>query len=104
MGVYGGEPNWYGIDVDENNIFGTPGLDERFKNTLGILEPSREQCLYAIDGPHRLAGIKEALKRLELGGAKKAWDILANEDFGIVLVAADIHEGHLRRIRRMFLR
>ena len=33
VGVYGGKPNWYGIDVDEKNIFGTPGLDERFKNT-----------------------------------------------------------------------
>lgn len=102
VGVYLGEPKWYNIEVDENNIFGTPGLDARFEKALGILQLSGEERLYAIDGQHRVAGIKEALDRLRSAGREEEYITLANEDLGIVIVAVDVEAGHLQRIRRMF--
>ena len=38
VGLYLGEPKWYGIEVADNNLFGTPGLDPRFRQALDILE------------------------------------------------------------------
>lgn len=102
VGVYQGEPKWYNIEVDENNIFGTSGMDARFEKALGILQLSGEERLYAIDGQHRVAGIKEALDRLRSAGREEEYITLANEDLGIVIVAADVEAGHLQRIRRMF--
>ena len=103
VGVYQGEPTWYEIDVDENSIFGTPGLDPRFKYSLGILELDGSEKLYAIDGQHRVAGIKEALRRLGKSEDIERYERLANESLSIVFVSADIdHTGQLERVRRLF--
>ena len=103
VGVYLGEPTWYEIDVEQNSIFGTPGLDPRFKYSLGILELDQSEKLYAIDGQHRVAGIREALRRLKARRDEEAYERLANEDLSIVFVSADIdQEGHLERVRRLF--
>ena len=102
VGVYGGEPKWYGIEVAENNLFGAPGLDERFHNALGIMELSGEEQLYAIDGQHRIAGIEEALHKLSGLEDVAEYRRLANEDLTMVFVAADMDAGHLQRVRRMF--
>ena len=103
VGVYQGEPNWYEIDVEENSIFGTPGLDPRFRYSLGILELDGSEKLYAIDGQHRVAGIKEALRRLEKSEDIEGYERLANESLSIVFVSADIDQtGQLERVRRLF--
>ena len=102
LGLYLGEPKWYEIEVAENNLFGTPGLDPRFRQALGILELTGEERLYAIDGQHRVAGIKEALETLQRDELVEQYNTLAHEDLGIVLVAADKEGDQLKRVRRMF--
>ncbi len=102
LGLYLGEPKWYGIEIADNNLFGTPGLDPRFKQALGILELSGEEKLYAIDGQHRVAGIKEALDSLQDAGLEEKYNSLAHEDLGVVIVAADRDASEFRRVRRMF--
>ena len=103
VGVYLGEPTWYEIEVEENSIFGTPGLDPRFKYSLGILELDGSEKLYAIDGQHRVAGIREALDRLNIQEEFEKHDRLANETLSILFVASDIdHPGGLERVRRLF--
>ena len=102
LGLYLGEPKWYEIEVADNNLFGTPGLDPRFRQALGILELSGEERLYAIDGQHRVAGIKEALEDLKSQGLEEQYNTLAHEDLAIVIVAADRDAGEFRRVRRMF--
>ena len=54
IGVYLGDPTWYPISVENNEILGTPGLDPRSSETLGILELDGTEELYAIDGQHRV--------------------------------------------------
>ena len=82
LGLYLGEPKWYEIEVADNNLFGTPGLDPRFRQALGILELGGEERLYAIDGQHRVAGIKEALDSLKKAGLEEQYNTLAHEDLG----------------------
>ena len=103
VGVYLGEPTWYEISVEDNAIFATPALDPRAKNSLGLLELDGTEQLYAIDGQHRVAGIKEALRRLIREEDIEEYNRLANEDLSIVFVSADIDKkGQLERVRRLF--
>ena len=103
VGVYLGEPTWHEIGVEDNAIFETPALDPRSKYRLGLLELNGTEQLYAIDGQHRVAGIKEALNRLRERGDIDEYKRLANEDLSVLFVSADVSkEGQRERVRRLF--
>ena len=103
VGVYLGEPTWYPISVEDNEILGTPGLDARSKETLGILELDGSEELYAIDGQHRVAGIKTALELLSKEGRDNEYNLLSNETISVAFVSADKDEDTgLERVRRLF--
>ena len=102
LGLYLGEPKWYGIEVSDNNLFGTPGFDPRFRHALGILELSGEERLYAIDGQHRVAGITTALDSLLRDEDMERYNVLAHEDLAVVFVAADREYSQLRRSGECF--
>ncbi len=66
VGIYGGEPTWAPLRVSI-----APGLEEfvmddeqreHLESSIGILTLSGEEKLFAIDGQHRVAGIKKAIK------------------------------------------
>jgi DNA sulfur modification protein DndB len=66
VGIYGGEPTWAPIRVSI-----APGMEEfvmndeqreHLESSVGILTLSGEEKLFAIDGQHRVAGIKKAIK------------------------------------------
>lgn len=63
VGVYGGNPNWSSINIrfpDRDDI-----SQEQYNQVdgfLGFLELSGEEKLFAIDGQHRVEGIKKALQ------------------------------------------
>ena len=101
VGVYQGQPTWHEIEVQESPIWGTPGLDPRFQESFGILELDGEENLYAIDGQHRVAGIKKALEQLKEQGDPQ-YETLANEDLTFVFVSAEIGDGKIERVRRLF--
>ena len=101
VGVYRGQPTWHEIEVQESPIWGTPGLDPRFRNSFGILELDGEEKLYAIDGQHRVAGIKKALEQLK-NQDDPQYETLANEDLTFVFVSAEIGDGKIERVRRLF--
>ena len=103
IGVYLGDPTWYPISVEENEILGTPGLDPRSSETLGLLELDGSEELYAIDGQHRVAGIKTALALLSKAERTKEYKTLANETLSVAFVSADRdEETDLQRVRRLF--
>ena len=103
VGVYLGEPIWYEINVEDNAVFGTPSLDSNARETLGILQLDGTEKLYAIDGQHRVAGIRSALERLKKQKRFEEYESLANETLSIAFVSADIEkEGELERVRRLF--
>ena len=103
IGVYLGDPTWYPINVEDNEILGTPGLDPRSSETLGILELDGTEELYAIDGQHRVAGIRKALDLLSEQGRTEDYNLLANETLSVAFVSADRDEKtELERVRRLF--
>ncbi|HEV2680597.1 MAG TPA: DNA sulfur modification protein DndB, partial [Rhodanobacter sp.] len=64
LAVYNGDPNWIG--VGDVTSLANPELvnkiHESAANTIGFLRLSGQEDIFALDGQHRLAGIKEALK------------------------------------------
>ena len=99
IGVYDGSPNWAPLNV--NFIPDHLDLEEDQKNKvegkLGLLHLSGEEKLFAIDGQHRVAGIKKAIER-----QKDNADIL-NDSVSAIFVAHDASsEQGKQRTRRLF--
>ena len=57
VGTYGGSPTWHEISVKGRDGIEVP---ENVEGTMGLLELSGHETLFAIDGQHRVKGIKEA--------------------------------------------
>ena len=103
VGVYLGEPTWYEIDVEANVMLIDPAIDPDAQYDLGLLELDGTERLYAIDGQHRIAGIKRALELLNTPESIEQHDRLATEGLAVLFVSADIErEGQLERVRRLF--
>ena len=103
VGVYLGEPTWYEIDVEDNVVLTDPAIDPDAQYSLGLLELDGTEQLYAIDGQHRIAGIKAALEQLNTPESIEHHDRLAKEDLAVLFVSANIErEGQLERVRRLF--
>ena len=103
VGVFLGDPTWHEINVEDNFGLTDRPTDSNSQYSLGLLELDGTEKLYAIDGQHRVAGIKMALERLLAQGEIEHHEQLANEDLAILFVSADVErEGQLERVRRLF--
>lgn len=98
VGVYGGSPNWTPLNV---KVPTDEGLSEeqltRIEGRLGLLRLSGAESLFAIDGQHRVAGIKLALEEAEEPS------LIGDDSVSAVFVAHDpkTDEGK-QRTRRLF--
>ncbi len=93
VGIYGGEPEWFPVIVGENPALTSIDLDERAKTSMGLLKLAGDEEIFAIDGQHRVEGIKESLKkRPELG----------TEEQCIIFVAHKKTDAGRERTRRLF--
>jgi|ERR1044071_757340 DNA sulfur modification protein DndB len=93
VGVYGGAPQWYPIDVGDSPVIGPPNLDEDSRASIGLLRFEGEEKLFAIDGQHRVVAIKKAL-----GRTRK----LRSEEICALFVPHGTDEDGMRRTRRLF--
>ena len=93
VGVYGGDPEWYPVEVGESPVLGPPSLDERSRLSIGLLQLSGKEKLFAIDGQHRVEAIKLALKED---------DKLENEELCVIFVPHHTDQPGLERTRRLF--
>ncbi len=93
--VYNGEPVWHGFanfkpQVDDIDL---AAVSEDAEDSVGFLSFTGTEKIFALDGQHRLAGIRNALKRnpkLELG------------DVSLLLVAHSNSKTGLKRTRQLF--
>lgn len=95
LGVYGGEPQWHDIGNVTPN---TPESQDLYipnytRESLGFMSIKDGLTMFAIDGQHRLAGIKEALAKT---------DALDKEQLPVVIVAHHKTENGIKRTRRLF--
>ena len=61
IGSYGGSPNWHDLSV--KGRAGVAEVPEHPEGSIGFLELSGDETLFAIDGQHRVKGIKEAVEK-----------------------------------------
>lgn len=96
VATYGGDPNWYAIDSISlsKNIALSPVSSDTLAS-VGFLSFSGEENLFAIDGQHRLSGLKQLLQ----GDASE--NLLA-EDLSVIFVAHKKTKTGLERTRRLF--
>ena len=93
IGVYGGAPDWYELKIGTNPLFHAESFPRRSEGVLGILRLDGTQKLFAIDGQHRVEGIKQALKKK---------DALKLEEVSVIFVAHRNDPVGMERTRRLF--
>lgn len=95
LATYGGSPDW--LEIGNFSSSAHPGLlasiSETAMDSLGFLRLSGNEKIFAIDGQHRLAGIKHAM----VSGIG-----LEDEQVPVLLVGHKKSVSGLRRTRRLF--
>ena len=93
VGVYGGSPNWYELAIGTNPRFDAPVFPRELEGVLGVLRLDGTQTFFAIDGQHRVEGIKQALKKDEK---------LQTDEVSVIFVAHQTEADGMERTRRLF--
>lgn len=93
VGVYGGAPQWFPIEVARSPVLGEPNLKENEKASIGVLQFDGSEQLFAIDGQHRVEGIKKAISEEPS---------LMHDELSVLLVAHEITDEGRQRTRRLF--
>lgn len=95
LATYGGSPDW----LEVGNFKATAGgnalkyLSETAKDALGFLSLTGSERIFAVDGQHRVAGIRRAIA----DGAE-----LGHEQLPVILVGHKKDAAGLQRTRRLF--
>ncbi|MBI4446681.1 MAG: DGQHR domain-containing protein [Acidobacteria bacterium] len=95
IGVYEGEPDWYQLEVRKSPLLDTDVLPDYLEDAIGILRLAGSERLFAIDGQHRVAGIRRALS--SDSGAH-----LEKEEVCVIAVAHSTALTGVERTRRLF--
>lgn len=95
LATYGGSPEWLEVgnfrSTDKPNIL--KQIPQNATDTLGFLRLTGSEKIFAIDGQHRLAGIKRAISDgLDLG----------DEQVPVLLVGHKTDAAGMQRTRRLF--
>ncbi len=96
VGTYGGSPQWHEVTIRQLR---ETELSANLEGALGFLELSGKETLFAIDGQHRVAGMKKAIEKEPS---------LASEEIAVIFVRGvaarkrdEDPEGY-QRTRRLF--
>jgi len=98
VGVYGGHPDWSPLKI---RLSSTGDLSDsqvrRLESALGVLYLTGDEKLFAVDGQHRVAGIKHALGSISPDSAIK------DDSISAVFISHDpTTEEGVARTRRLF--
>jgi len=97
VGVYEGEPEWNQLNVRKSDLFDPANLDTRVAESLGVLTLRGDEKLFAIDGQHRVEGVKEFMREL---GVEKAKNL--EDEVCAIFVAHSNEPQGLQKTRRLF--
>ena len=95
VAIYGGDPAWHGFSNfrPQTKDIQLADVPSDVENSVGFLSFAGEEHIFAIDGQHRLAGMKEAIKKTpELG----------RDEVSLLLVAHATTNLGQERTRRLF--
>ena len=96
IATYDGQPNWHALSDVRNQSKSRELRDLREETvaSVGFLTLQGDEKLFALDGQHRLAGIKKALK----GGLEQD----PYDEVSVIFVAHKATKKGLERTRRLF--
>lgn len=95
VAVYDGDPRWHNFKKIEptNKESETLEMPEYAQECLGFLSLTKEEKMFALDGQHRLSGIKKALEENE--------DI-GYEQLSVIIVTHRNTKSGIKKSRRLF--
>jgi DNA sulfur modification protein DndB len=93
VGIYGGEPAWFPVTVGDSPNLKEIEVEKRERTAFGLLSLSGNEDIFAIDGQHRVEGIKIALTEKP---------DLATEEQCVIFVAHHTTTAGRERTRRLF--
>ena len=94
IGVYSGNPVWRDFEEIQASDETAPlDIPDFATETFGFLQLSGNEKLFAIDGQHRVAGIRMAIKKRPA---------LSSERVSVIFIAHEPGEDGLQRTRRIF--
>jgi DNA sulfur modification protein DndB len=94
VAVYEGAPRWHEFgDIHTRDKKLNDALSDEVKYTLGFLGLDGNERLFALDGQHRLAGIKLAILKNE--------DV-AEDEISVIFVGHSNSQDGLKRTRKLF--
>lgn len=96
VATYGGDPNWVSLDSvqDSSPPEGIMRLAPEKIGSVGFLIFRGDEKLFAVDGQHRLAGIKKVLD--------SETPFEADDDISVIILAHRTDPEGLERTRRLF--
>jgi DNA sulfur modification protein DndB len=99
IGVYDGNPNWAPLNIkfSDDHLDLSEYQKERIEGKLGLLHLTGDEKLFAIDGQHRVAGIKKALSEIDNENT-----IFSDEVSAIFVAHDESSIDGKRRTRRLF--
>lgn len=94
VAVYEGDPNWYGMtNLRPNEELDVNQVPNEVIESIGILSLNGQEKLFALDGQHRLVGIKDAVEENpELG----------DDELAVIFIAHHTDSAGKERSRRLF--
>ena len=97
IGVYGGDPQWYPLSLQPSTHLDPKSVDEDVEVSMGILKLSGDEKLFAIDGQHRVEGVKRLVDRIGEEAFEAMPDVLC-----AIFVAHKKSPAGVERTRRLF--
>lgn len=97
VATYGGEPSWLALSniQDKTQHVDKIQLTEEAISSVGFLALNGEEKLFALDGQHRLAGIKKAVRN-------KMIENDPYDEVSVIFVSHHVTPKGLERTRRLF--
>jgi DNA sulfur modification protein DndB len=93
IAIYGGSPTWAELKIDDDGKSSLGLLPGYMKGALGVLAFDGSEKLFAVDGQHRVVGIKRAV------AAEAA---LGDEEVCVIFVGHSNDRTGMQRTRRLF--
>lgn len=98
LGIYDGEPSWQELEIKVGSELNDDNLTEEellhFSETFGILTLNGKESIFAIDGQHRVMGIRQAF-------AEKPKKFV-HDEVSVIFIAHKTDDVGRKRTRRLF--
>lgn len=102
VAVYEGSPEWLEFDdIIDSASENLHGLAEDVKHTVGFLRLTEDVKLFALDGQHRLAGIRVAIDAERRSGVIESRFV--EDELSIIFVGHNNTQLGIKRTRRLFI-